>query len=193
MDNYIFQEFKKLAWQYHHIPEIWEAVNYVNKCLDPNTPSHEISLEGLVNEVVKRLFRCGCYEKFEGVVKEVENHLRYLGYREKGDILTYQEHVLACSTPGGSINKKLLENNRFKPAGLFKTQKLTIAEARKARKLLRVTKAYGKFFGKAETTVLVTLEPLDREGNTIRDPQLVDENLNPVETSYAEDFPFRRK
>ena len=70
---------------------------------------------------------------------------------------------------------------------------MSVEEANRARELARRQTALGVYFVNVnDDFVQVSLEPLDVEGNTVRDPQLLDDDLNVLPTIYSDDFPYRR-
>ncbi len=170
-----------------------EAYDYVVKCFDPNTPSHEILL-GEVYRITHRgelshLIKREDQNRYEKLVEQVEQILIQRGYRYADYYLTSQEHrILDSSAP------HVCEDEPYKSVGVT-NGKLTVKEAKRARELARYTTASKRWFcmQKDGQLVKVSLEPLDENGNTIRDPQVLDDMLNPVPTQYSDDFPFRRE
>ncbi|OGM01817.1 hypothetical protein A3K72_03385 [Candidatus Woesearchaeota archaeon RBG_13_36_6] len=170
-----------------------EAYDYLDKCFDPNTPSHEIFL-GEVYRITHRgelshLIKREDQNRYEKLVEQVEQILIQRGYRYADYYLTSQEHrILDPSAP------HVCEDEPYKPVGIT-NGKLTVEEAKRARELARYTTAFKRWFCMQEDgkLVKVSLEPLDKDGNTIIDPQVLDDMLNPVPTQYSDDFPFRRE
>lgn len=180
----ILNEFKEILKNVQD-SRVGESLDYVEKCLNLNTPSHEISIIELVAETYRliRSIEEKNKDKFESLVEKVENILIERGYRT--DTNTYQEHQLM-----GSTVWKGYAEEPHKPIGVIKGD-LTLEEAVKARELERMQGALGHYFCR-DGFVTISLETLNEQGNTIRDPQLLDINLNPIQTSYSSDFPFRR-
>ena len=162
-----------------------EVLGYVAKCLEPNTPTYEVSPLSLENAFV--LYRSVPEEhrqRFEEIIDEVGKRMHERGYRE--DYHTWQEHTLMGSTVWIEYGKE-----PHKPIGVIKGD-LSVAEAQKARELARRQSAFGRYFG-LDDMVSISLEPLDETGNTVRDPRVLDDGLNPVATNYSADFPARRE
>ena len=170
-----------------------EPYDYVVKCFDPDTPSHEIFL-GKVYRITHRgglshLIKREDQNRYEKLVEQVEQILIQRGYRYTDYYLTSQEHrILDPSAP------HVCEDEPYKPVGITKGE-LTVEEAKRARELARYSTALEHYFcmEKDGRVVKFSLEPLDENGNTIRDPQVLDDMLNPVPTQYSDDFPFRRE
>ena len=106
------------------------------------------------------------------------------GYRV--DYHTWQEHRLIGST----VSKNFAEEPH-KPLGILRGN-LTIEEAQTARRLATFSSAIGRYFY-LDGFVAISLEQLNVDGNTVRDPQVLDDKLNPIATNYSDDFPARRK
>jgi len=192
VDNSVLEEFRKLFEGVDN-EEVRQAVLYVESCYDPNTPSHNISRIGAMTSIMNlhTYFpdRNAFFKKAEPLIERVMEHLADLGYRE--DISTYQEHKLVGSTQWREYSK-----NPHKPIGVMKGD-LTVEEANRARGLERFQGALRYYFGIEEDIdkflVNISLEPLDADGNTVRDPRVLDDRLEPVPTSYIPDFPYRRE
>ncbi len=116
---------------------------------------------------------------------------------ESGYVLTSQEHNLLASSGAertAPVNPKI----PYKPLGLL-YGKYTREEVIAAREQQKVSGAF-LFCGleipelpKAHQGVTITLEPLDGKGNTIRDPQPLDEKMNLIANYRKTDkFPYRR-
>lgn len=102
---------------------------------------------------------------------------------------TYQEHMLMGST----VNEERYKKEPYKPLYIVDGTK-TIEQVRESRKLMKVCNALGDFFCKEGHFVTMKLENIDEEGNTIRDPRLVDRQTDElIPTEYSDDFPCRRK
>lgn len=108
------------------------------------------------------------------------------GYRRLEDILTGQELRLECGTPD-------YPEHPYKPSGLV-CGKLLPEEVSRARQLQRAFPVFGAFYSLAEDTVPASLEPLDHEGNTIRDPVPLNYDMKPVQRyAISADFPWPRQ
>ena len=163
-----------------------EFVSYVEMCLDPDTPSHQLGILELNNGFF--LYRSVPEEhrdRFEAIIGEVESRLRERGYRT--NINTWQEHTLL-----GSTVSREYEKEPHKPIGIIEGE-LSIEEAQRARELAGRYRAFGNYFWLDRSLVSISLEPLDSDGNTVRDPCVLDDRLNPVATSYSDNFPARRE
>jgi hypothetical protein len=101
--------------------------------------------------------------------------------------LTYQEHVLA-GIPVCDMYKGI----PYKPVGVIDGL-LKVEEASRQRQEKGRIAAQGRFFGHPGCVVQVSLEALTIEGLTKKDPCLLNEKLEPMNTNYSEDFPYRRK
>src|SRR3989344_324979 len=150
------------------------SFEFVAACLDPNTPSHLLSLHQIARETFKYFHQVEPQDqaRLEEIADQVDRVLRERGYRE--DILTYQEHTLLGST----VWIKYAEQPHT-PIGIV-TGKLSVDEANKARQLSKIHSAFGHFFGASENLVPISLELLDANGITMRDPQLLNKNLEYV-------------
>ena len=105
------------------------------------------------------------------------------GYRT--NYLTPQEQRLK-GIPYCSINN----TQPHTPLGIVNGT-LSINETKTARKLAKIEFVEGKYFNKNNST-MIYLEPLDETGKTIKDPQMLDNSLNIIPTTYRPDFPFLR-
>ena len=161
------------------------SFEFVAACLDPNTPSHLLSLHQIARETFKYFHQVEPQDqaRLEEIADQVDRVLRERGYRE--DILTYQEHTLLGST----VWIKYAEQPHT-PIGIV-TGKLSVDEANKARQLSKIHSAFGHFFGASENLVPISLELLDANGITMRDPQLLNKNLEYVTAKQSNDFPFK--
>ena len=116
---------------------------------------------------------------------------------EAGYVLTSQEHNLMASS--GAERTALADpENPYKPLGLL-YGKYTLEEIIAARERQKTSGAF-IFCGleisgwpKDRPGIKITLEPLDEGGNTIRDPQPLDDDMNII-TGYrkTDEFPYRR-
>ena len=71
----------------------------------------------------------------------------------------------------------------------------SLQDIQEARKRIGL-RAHGYYFGLGADLVGISVEPVDSEGRTIRDPVPLREDGEPINTSeynYAGNFPFRRK
>jgi hypothetical protein len=165
-----------------------EALDYLSMCSDPNTPSHKISPIGLeaVLSFSWPLIPEDKQGAYEALLNQAQQVLRDRGYRS--DIFTFQERCLLDLQPGGERAK-----DPYKPLGVS-DGKLSVEETKRARELAKCGSAQGRYFvlDPEEVGVRISLEPLDEDGNTVRDPQLLDDNLNPIPTEYSPDFPYLR-
>lgn len=171
-------------------PRKFEILEDITNALNPATPTHEINLQDvqrvyfIAGELPERLQR-GFHDELEPLVNQVVSELKARGHRR--DTLTYQEHQIL-----GSTQKEKYAQDPYKPIGIIKRD-LTIIEAQRARRLAVKTGALAHYFNKEMSFIAVSLEPLDSQGNTVRDPVLLDRDLLVIPTTYAKDFPFRRK
>jgi len=150
--------------------------------LDDCTPTHLLSMNKWNNLLRIIDVPPGKEEEFSLLEDAVKEILHHRGYRE--NIYTYQEHQLFGSTVSEYSSRP------YVPIGVI-CGEMTVEEVSYARSLEKIFLASGYYFG-GELLVNVSLEPLDKEGNTIRDPVLLDDSLAPVHTVYAENFPCRR-
>jgi hypothetical protein len=102
--------------------------------------------------------------------------------------LTYQEHVLA----GIPVCDNMYKGIPYKPVGVIDGL-LKIEDAAQQRAEKGRIAAQGRFFGHPGCVVQVSLEALTIEGLTKKDPVLLNEKFEQINTSYSEDFPYRRK
>jgi stage V sporulation protein SpoVS len=112
--------------------------------------------------------------------------------------LTYQEHTLV-----GSTQNRSHASDPYKVIGVIEGN-LTVDEAQEIRSEGKTMGGLAVYFlNVGRTFVNMTLESLDEEGRTIRDPRIVsilikekgeyiDKEVNPDETKYSPNFPFRR-
>ena len=164
---------------------------YLKLISSQNTPSHLIDLMKL-GELTGRCYRfvqSGDIDTYDDLIDQVAESLRQLGYRPVNGIFSSQEHALVGSS---SVDPQ----NPYKPWTLLSGE-LTLEEVRKARELSRIMSVLPLYYRIPKAKggnfpINVTLEQLDENGNTIRDPQPVDESLNPITHEKSENFPFRR-
>jgi len=72
---------------------------------------------------------------------------------------------------------------------------VSLGDAQEARKRIRLS-APGSYFGLDSDLVGISMEPIDSEGRTVKDPvPLRDDGttMDPSEYNYSVNFPFRRK
>lgn len=198
----IFEEFERMARRSKEPFMFDDARNYLTAVFDPNTPTHQISLEWLgVNcYVFQRLCLArGDEPAYLALLEKVWYILWERGYRRREDILTRQEHVLK------NVSSKILPNAVIKynddaypvyrPVGVTR-EIITIEEARKARRLAKLDFTFGEYDVPGVPiahTVCVLLEELDNNGDTIKDPTPADENLNPIKDfRKLPGFPYPR-
>jgi hypothetical protein len=189
MDDYLLIEFKSLLSKApgYMVYEIPEAINYVSSIFDPSTPTEKLSFGDLwvmgaklVNSVPQEY-----KQKLDDTIDQLVSVLKDRGYRT--NTYTYQEHELMGSTTWIGYSK-----TPYRPIGITMGE-LTIPEANKARALEKCISAVAKHFCLSQDP-MVSLEPLDEEGNIIRNPQVLDDLLRPVpETRYNPEFPYWKK
>jgi hypothetical protein len=69
-----------------------------------------------------------------------------------------------------------------------------VAEIQEIRAKKGYFDALGHHFGSKEAYVKISFEPLDENGNTIGDPILLDDDLQPVKDYVkSQDFPLKRE
>jgi hypothetical protein len=185
----------------------------VEKIFDPKRPSYELGFGDLTHACCnQRIF--GGIPKTEqkayfGLIDRIRMAMIGFGYRE--DIATYQEH-LACGSTKCGEHMKLYENKPYTPLGILNGE-LTIEETRRARILEVRRGAMCCRYSMKGAMIHVAYEPLDNQGNTIRDPRVFD--MGKLPAAYADfkagrisferllvmctlpaptapDFPFRR-
>ncbi len=170
---------------------------YVSLCLDQRTPPHEILFGRLGNNIG---YLCSDFGKALEVETEITALLRERGLVNTGLLETPQEHGLG-GTPSYKLDPYIPTGVQGDDRGIIQPGTLSIKEAGKARALQVRTTARSDYFIDPSANcfadwvpniVYVTLEPLDENGRTVRDPRLIDNELNVVETRYADNFPFRR-
>lgn len=174
-------------------PEEFQGLRaYLERCFSSDIPSHKRRITDLSLEFAHRhrFVRPEDAAAYDSLRKQGIKLLENMGYRS--NIWTSQEHAL-----GGSSGQ--VPTDPYKPLGLLDGT-LTLEETRRSRELSRIAGASITFFEFPDTTfpkdvlsITVTLEPLDDEGNTIRDPQPLNRNLQPI-TNYRKtgEFPYRR-
>jgi hypothetical protein len=99
--------------------------------------------------------------------QNVQRLLMDIGYR--GNIGTYQENMIMGGTQSEEHAKK-----PYIPVGILEG-KLGVEETRQARRLSIACTAWDTYYGLTNhSKIPVSLEPLDEEGRTLRDPRPVD-------------------
>ncbi|MBI4163461.1 MAG: hypothetical protein HY512_01245 [Candidatus Aenigmarchaeota archaeon] len=170
---------------------------YVSLCLDQRTQPHEIGFARLSNCLS---YLCSDFGKALEVETEITVLLSQRGLVNTGLLETPQEHGLG-GTPPYDIDPYIPIGVQGERRGIIQPGTLSIEEAGKSRALQVRTTARSDYFINPPSNcfadwvpniVYVTLEPLDKNGRTVRDPRLIDSELNIVETQYADNFPFRR-
>lgn len=159
------------------------------KISDPAVPTHELHYRDLIQvPYVSAKLNGPDHAEFNDLFAEVRQHMESLGYRQ--DILNLNEHMLKKS----SLHGDNLDSKPYLVRGIVHSQ-LTLEEAKCARQLEKFFLAYGDFFNIKEETVKASLEPLDENGYTLRNPRLVevvDSEVRPLPTTYNVTFPFLR-
>lgn len=190
----ILSELERIAKQSGHYEEFADLITYVNKCFDPSTKTHLIDVNKITRKFVQLPKQYILNKKgFYDVLQEALVFLDNLGYVGGNLHLTYQEHRLV----GGTEQDERILKNPYMPIGLAEG-KIGIDKARKSRELDVVSGSFPKYFGLEKLFeyggFYVNLEPLDDDGNTIRDPVPLDKELNPIlNYKKSEDFPFKRQ
>ncbi len=169
--------------------------DYLSVCLNPETPPHQVDFSRLSNSIG---YLCPDFGKAIEVETKITALLGERGLLNTGLIETPQEHGLGGTPPH--------DKDPYIPIGFqghhaIKPRTISLSEASRARALqVRITARADYFVDPPSNcfvdwvpnVVYVTLEPLDEQGRTVRDPRLIDQNLNVVETRYSDNFPFRR-
>ena len=184
MMNPLLQEYQTILGKVSD-KRVKETLDYIANCLDPDAPSHTISKMELLSRTLALWHNLdpNDRQRYEELGDQVDKILEERGYRE--NIHTYQEHQIIGSTEWIKYAEE-----PYKPIGIIKGE-LTVNETNKARQLAKRQSAFGSYFN-LDDLVQVSLEPLDENGNTIRDPIVLNERLEPLPTQYAANFPFKR-
>ena len=188
-------------------PYVTAAIRYIQSCFDPATPTYELSshrVEEAVTRIRDRLPSVLPIEAGTNVFSAqtyLQKRFAEMGFLPERLIRTIQEHKLI----GSSFDRHPeVYEKPHRPNGLH-TNELNLEEVKRARELQGRAFAFATYFEDppesvfvedARNYVWVTLEPLDENGNTVRDPQLVavvEKKLVAVETKYKPNFPFRRE
>jgi hypothetical protein len=159
------------------------------KLSDPKIPSHELHYRDLIQVLyLGAKMNDSDNAEFVALLTDVGKHMESVGYRQ--DILNLSEHMLRKS----SLHGDNMEDTPFLVRGVVHSQ-LKPAEANYARQLEKYFITYGEFFNVKEKHVMASLEPLDEQGYTLRNPRLVKIVNNEVQTlptTYSKTFPFLR-
>ena len=184
MTNPILQEYQTILGKVSG-KRAKEVLDYIANCLNPDAPSHLISRGGLLTTTLAlwREIDPNDSQRYEELGKQVDKILEERGYRD--NIYTWQEHKIIGSTVWIKYSEE-----PHKPIGIIMGE-FTVEEANRARQLAKRQSAFGQYFG-LDDLIKVSLEPLDENGNTVRDPRVLDDKLEPVPTQYSPDFPFKR-
>ena len=168
------------------IPESNDAINYAEMCFDKTTPSHKISIPGIYENIFSLYSKLKEKEQDQltELVKQMKIMLENKGYRT--NYLTPQEQRLKGIPYCSIINN----TQPYTPTGILNGT-LSIDKAKTARELAKIEIVKGKYFNE-NTSTMIYLEPLDETGKTIKDPQMLDNSLNILPTTYRPDFPFLR-
>ena len=189
--NDMLGKLEHIVTQSGDTQRLTELKRYLEKCFSPDSPSHIINIS-TINMSFWRSYNLVSprhFDDYESLREQVVAWFKAIGYRD--NIKTPQEDRLT----GGSEDLEYADQ-LYKPIGLIKGE-MTIEEARKARELARVSSALRNHYivegQENQMYISVTLEPLDVDGNTIRDPIPVDYQLSPLEHfEKAKSFPHRR-
>jgi len=162
--------------------------------LSPERKSYEREWQGLGYRIVVLAERTGRryhWLLLDELIPALTQWEEGLGYRP--DIYTMQEHKLKGSTI-------LTETQPYIPLALRQTDPLEIGEVKRARELKAFTEVRTEYFlleseiaDAQRDIILITLEPLSEEGNTISDPRPVGPDLQVIKGfEYAPHFPYLR-
>lgn len=169
---------------------------YFLDCIDPNTPSYKRNLVKLIRmhfDNTQKDIVDEDLNKFIKLRNDAETWLKSVGYRYGTH--TGQEARLVAGTIKDEYSK-----DPYKPTGLIDGYS-SLEEIHKARNLER---CFGASIGLNHFYELLegfnikivrgySLEPLDKEGNTIKDPRLLDQDFNEIPgLKKTNKFPFRR-
>ena len=161
------------------------AENLVKDILGEETPTFELSSGTSLKHhaVVFQSLAAALPNDRQGawveINMEMEHALSERGYRSDSDICTWQEHQLAGSTVSISYSEQT-----YKPLGRIDSEMgrrrehklLEIGEAKVARELSGFTGVHFGYYGLPDDgrRLHVFFEPLDSNGNTVRDPRAID-------------------
>lgn len=155
---------------------------------DPNTPGHLIKFNGFKHTIDDwGNIDTSNRELYEWILNEIYEYHLSKGFLSTADYLTTQEQMVIGGTP--TIDDC---DEPHKPLGLIIGEH-NIEKINRAREVqIAQYHGVGYYFGLDEPFVWMSLELLDEEGNTIRDPIPLDDQLKPILSEYRDDFPFRR-
>ncbi|MDO8554267.1 MAG: hypothetical protein Q7S22_05645 [Candidatus Micrarchaeota archaeon] len=166
-----------------------EVGTLIEKIFDPKTPTYELDrfkVQIIFYENGKHmLIPLDTKKAYEELRQALDEVLRLRGYRS--NILTYQEHCLL-----GSTQSETFARDPYKPIGILRRE-LGIEETMLARKLELKGGARAYFYGlKREGIIGVTtsLEPLDTEGRTVRDPRPI--SMEKLDEALAKGIPLEQ-
>ncbi|MCX6769504.1 MAG: hypothetical protein NT051_02370 [Candidatus Micrarchaeota archaeon] len=152
------------------LPGWSEAKPLIDRIFDKKTPYFELSVVELFRVAGKvSIFN----DKWSEIEKMINAVLFNRGYRESADFTTIQEHRLAGGTPPGN---NFEAENKYVPVGVL-NGKLTINEAQRARELAAVMRICRVAYADNPLESIASLEPLDGNGMTMRDPRLLDRKI----------------
>ena len=161
------------------------------KYLSDTTPPYALDIQSAQVDLLNCMRYVDPYkvELLLDTSKLIEQMLIERGYRH--DIETHQEHRLFGSSGSGTTDKA--SQFPYTPNGIL-AGKLSVEEANKARELQRyLSGVQGHYFGIDEPFVMVTLEPLNPDGTTLRDPRMVSEKFEILEYKLTPTAPYRRE
>lgn len=135
------------------------------------------------------------HERLEASINETSDRYRKLTQREY--LMTPQEHMLIGSTPSDGKGGIFDGDDPYTPIIFKILEKLDISLVNAQRARLCPGKSLADYFG-LETEdrlyVATSIEPLDENGDTIRDPVPLTKKGKPMKNGwrYSSDFPYGR-
>lgn len=168
-----------------------KVVEFCGKYLSENTPSYEFSITGATIDPYNLIPYLKDRESGLLIIKQLAGGLTALlherGYRN--NIETQQEHSLTGSS-GSGLNPNA---NEFPyTVGAILNGKISIEEARRARKLEYLKgNALGKYWG-VDGSYCILLPEIDGNGLSVRDPILVDFKGKILAEKLVEGAPYKR-
>jgi len=194
---------------------LFDRMDVLIEKLSLATPSYKVEY-GKAAVVVIRLGNLirERQDEWLSLARDIDSVLHARGYRENGDIMTVQEHKLIGSSHAG-VNDTRTARMRYTPMGILAGE-LSLEETRRARELSAVIAHYpfDMYFvtGNSGTRTMkgmLSLEPLDEKGMTMRDPRPLDKekfedvfwsrkklvevfSLAEISMEKMMDFPFAR-